>query len=409
MGRFESIAGVEPQRPFAFYRRRIITCWPFLRLSHLALFSIAIVLCVCAVESCKSSNPAPPPPPPPPIKVTQTGRITDILSKHPLSGVTIAGADSTATTNANGDYSLTYTKGTAPVLTMSKANYVTRTTFPAHGPDYKNIPDSFNMTEFNNICRNQGSTVRWSTEQSNKPVFYITSFTKDPVPQDLKNIIYDVIRNDLPKISNNFFSGASIIEEPDYNKVPTSGAFVFIYDKKAVGSSEISNENGNERYYARVELGGSNANDSEHIFNKSIVLHEAGHGVGFTGHASAQNSIMWQDGDRAPSPTQIDVNNGAVLYDRPVGNSSPDNDPSAVASSAMAGTYEEAVESATEGSGSFADPMGVTGEINRLRMLKNMPWEWREYENTLRDAQMLNEKQLKAYEAQRNAPIRDRD
>ena len=74
----------------------------------------------------------------------------------------------------------------------------------------------------------------------------------------------------------------------------------------------------------------------------------------------------------------------------------------------MAGTYEEAVESTIDGSGSFSDPMGVTGEIYRLRMLNNKPWEWREYENTLRDAQMFNEKQLKAYVTQRNVTIRER-
>ena len=340
---------------------------------------------------CKSSNSSPSPTPPP-LKVTQSGTVKDIFSDQPLVGMIITGADSPATTNSRGEYTITYTKGTAPVLTMTKAGYVTRTTFPAHGPDYHNIPDSFNVTEFNNICRNGGQTHRWSTDPAKKPKVYITSLDRSAVPSQLKSVIKTVVNTYLPQITNNALTSLSIIEELDYSKVPTNNAFVFLYSNKDVGNDEVD-DNSTLLNYVRVELGGSNAGGSAHFFAGDEVLHEAGHGVGFTGHASTRNSIMWQPGGRASSPTTLDIQNGTVLYDRPPGNSAPDNDPSAVASAAMMGvmTYEQALKD-QQGT-NLSNPLGAE---NVLRSLV-MPPEWVIYENTLRGARLLNEEQLRIY------------
>jgi hypothetical protein len=364
------------------------------------LGGLSLAILVGLGIDCKSSDSKPPPPPPPPVKVTQTGRITDIFSKQPISGVTIAGADSTVTTNANGEYTFTYTKGTAPVLTMDKAGYVTRTTFPAHGPDYHNIPDGFNMAEFDKIVRPGGKTQRWSFDPARKPVFYITSYTQDPVPKDLKNRIRDVILNDLPKISS-IFGGAEIKDEPDFSKVPKENAFVFCFSKSGTGAGCHSDDNGYLRYYAEVALGGSDAWGDDNTINitRSVIVHEAGHGVGFNGHATNQkNSVMFQ-GNGPSSLTQLDIQNGTVLYDRPAGNSSPDNDPSAVASVAMEGvtSFEQMMDN--EGP-DLSDPLGT-------RMFLK-PREWMLYERELQRAKMVNDKQLMEYEQERVRAVRER-
>jgi hypothetical protein len=359
----------------------------FLKKTISLIGATVIATYIGAGIGCRSPNG--PEPPQPPTKVTQTGRITDIFNSQPLAGLTITGADNQVTTNSNGDYSFTYTKGTAPALIMTLAGYVTRTTFPAHGPDYHNIPDSFNMSEFNKICRNEGPTHRWSTDPAKKPTVYITSKDGSAVPSQLKNIIHTVVSTYFPQITNNTFTGLSIVEELDYSKVPTSNAFVFVYIKNGVGDSELDNQNNNIIYYTRIDLGGSNADGSEHIFGAE-VMHEAGHGIGFTGHASTQNSIMWQGGGKPDAPTALDIQNGTVLYDRPAGNSAPDNDPSAVASSGMAGTYEWTVQS-TNDNPSILDPFGLT----------------QENPNIYNDRRMPNEKQREG-EVQRNPRIREK-
>jgi hypothetical protein len=125
-------------------------------------------------------------------------------------------------------------------------------------------------------------------------------------------------------MTNNTFIDLSIVEELDFNNVPNgyqSNAFVFLYIKDRIGNTLVDMP-----AYARVVLGGKNSDGSEHLFTQNEVSHEAGHGVGFTGHATSNNSIMFQ-GNGPSSPTSIDIQNGTILYNRPVNNTSPDNDP----------------------------------------------------------------------------------
>jgi hypothetical protein len=139
-----------------------------------------------------SYEPPAAPPAPPPDKEILTGKITNIFGGPYDTGIKnakIECSEGSATTDGTGRYSVYYTKGTTPLLTITHPDYFTRKTFPQYGPDYTIIPTapyagpiySFSMEEFNNICRSQPhGTERWSLESSNKPGVYIT---KDGNPE----------------------------------------------------------------------------------------------------------------------------------------------------------------------------------------------------------------------------------
>ena len=336
---------------------------------------------------CKTSST---PPPPPPVKVEQSGAISDIFSGSPISGMEISGADTLVTTDGAGNYTIKYTQGTTPVLTMSHGNYITRKTFPGHGPNYRNIPNTVDLTTLNEECRaTQGVSQRWTS----RPPVYITSINGTAIPPQLETLIRSIVNNDFPKLTDGYFTGLTITKELNYSNVPTTNAFVFNYNKSQTFNAENDTRSGNVISYAKVSLGGYNGQKTTWPWNE--VMHEAGHGLGLD-HTTTSESVMAQGVKTMTSLPLLDQHNSSIKYARPAGNSSPDNDPAVADAWGVAvSTYDEAVMNEGSSTGFFDfDPTGMRDTMRS-----------RQY-NMRRD-QIMREDQarLKAYEQERiNAP-----
>lgn len=340
-------------------------------------------------------EPISPPEPPPSGKEILTGKITSIFGGPYNTGirnVTIECSEDSATTDGTGRYAIYYTKGTTPLLTITHQDYVTRKTFPQYGPDYKIIPTpsaagfffDFSMEEFNNICRSQPhGTERWALESSNKPSVYIT--TDDNPEPYLKDLIEDIVQRDIPQMTHSVLSGLAI-NEGLYNNRPARDAIVYHFMNNSTGLNTIRELDATATiYYAIIMIGG------EAAIKRGVLSRATGRAIGFSGNATSAESLMYPHPSPFPDrPTQLDINNGILLYDRPTMNKDPDNDPTPSDAVFSYQTYQDALEQ---------EPRSIFDLLDTDRMTRSLqkPDAWIRYEQKMQEIQMRQQRELAAY------------
>jgi len=373
----------------------------FLKICAAAGISTGIGTLTGCSKPSGSYEPISPPEPAPPGKELLTGKISSIFGGPYDIGIRnaiIECSEDSATTDGAGRYSIYYTEGTTPLLTITHQDYFTRKTFPQYGPDYKIIPTPsaaglfffFSMEEFNNICRSQPhGTERWSLESSNKPSVYITT-DGNPEPY-LKDLIKDIVQNDLSAMTSSVFSGVAI-NEGRYNNRPTRNVIVYHFMKNFTELNTIRELDATATiYYAIITMGGGAA------IKRGELSRASGRAIGFSGNASSTESIMCPNlGPFPDRPTLRDIANARLLYGRPTLNKAPDNDPAPPDAVFSYQTYQDALEQEPR---SIFDPL----DTDRMTRTLQKPDAWIKYEQKMKEIRIRQQRKLEDYKKDNNA------
>jgi hypothetical protein len=276
-------------------------------------------------------------------ETTQTGTIKDVLTNATLAGIVLeyddinkdrATVHETYTTDGSGVYTLMYKEGTNPNITIRDPTgaHNTRTTYPKWGPEYLITPSSFDTATFHQVMRSKPNV--------NSPDFITMRWTKQPtkyiiVTQDMddrtKGFIYDVLKtNEIELLTGGKIKGTTSPEEVastiDYpNKYTWVYEFRSDFTTNSIASTLVTYDS--STYEITGVIVKININRRAYVLRK-VILHETGHGAGHWGHGTKYDMLMADSANRVTDHvTQWDIDNGTVAYNRPCGNTYPDNDP----------------------------------------------------------------------------------
>lgn len=289
---------------------------------------IYVALAFLMLWSCKSPNSPEPPDDPQEQFTSLSGKVTDVDNGNPISGATVEFPKVTATTDANGNYSVSVLEGTvtnASTVIISKEGFKTYSTYIGHGLDYKLVPDNYDSDTFNIVMRgggiSQGHTKIWLQQ----PKYKIVTTNLD---ETIKSYFTSVLKSDaVSLLTNNTWIGTSQPEEG--TSEPASNSFYILLEfvDLGLGSSvmHVPIDYKSQTYEitrARIRV---NTSKIQYVSSAGI-LHELGHALGHTGHSNKHQMLMGGQGFMVGNITQLDIQNAKWAYTRPPGNEAPDND-----------------------------------------------------------------------------------
>lgn len=282
--------------------------------------------------------------------LTLTGTVTNIITGATISGGVIEVGGETATSGADGAYSLTITASSTQSFSASASGYYTRqSSVSMTGTSVVNLQlipngDGFNLALFDHLFREKGQkgTQRWTSQ----PTFEIWTqeFTcletnsngeaciKYQAKGTAPTIFETNVRNSIAKMGQ--LTGSALSGSPITTKTHSVGTTLTHNDwGTTVGTISFAYVTG---LYGENNAGASgDPNNKIHIdyganvyTDQTIHLHEVAHAVGFR-HPDGSNN-MPQPGIMGPWPyqwTSADERLGRILYLRPTGSLTPDIDP----------------------------------------------------------------------------------
>ena len=306
---------------------------------------LAVVLCGF-VTACGSSSPATPSAPPapplptPPASVISefSGSVSATNGGQRLSGISVATATGTATTDSGGAFSLKFngtSTGNFP-LTLSGAGIMTHAMWlqwPAHTGitlDAITLAPPFDMTFYRQLARGayDHDTISPLSPWKENPSIYIRTVdaTGRSIEPEVLALVIDWSRRSVPMWSAGKLQVATIETGPD-DRRDTPGWIVIQFTRdfstNQCGSSLVGFDPG------RITLNNDRCNCGSVKVPPAVVLHEFGHALGFF-HVPDRQSVMYPQiagGCPLPALSPAEQYHSAIVYNRPRGNTEPDNDP----------------------------------------------------------------------------------
>jgi hypothetical protein len=275
--------------------------------------------------------------------------LVDVVSGAGLGGLTIVGSGLIGNPSSSSTGALTVGANDSGSrdATVSGAGVVTRTTqirVPAADARVTLIPSSFDLGSFDQLCR-QPAIHRWQ----NAPAVVVetrelkfTSFSDASLPAtgivaddtsarqvalDMQSVISDLTGGHLTSLASISLQHSG------------AGATVPIMPSGQVTVARVQGMYAATGYggYTRWEIGSSGNVQSASILLDTqfdnptsavasvLRMHEFGHALGLT-HVTNRPSLM--NPSAMGGPTDFDRQAMVVAWQRPIGNQSPDNDPS---------------------------------------------------------------------------------
>jgi hypothetical protein len=322
----------------------------------------ARVLLIAAIvfASCNRAEPSPASPSPGPAapsngSAVATGQVTDATSGAPLSGVLIAGDNVVSTTSSStGDFTLVSSGAVgarSPLVFSSGSTVVRHTVMRVPGSPLlvSLIPSSFDLSSFDQMCRTT-QLLRWRTapplivETAVVQFTSVDAATAVALDERLTDAEVDSLVADLtwalPQLTGNQFQKFASVTRSD----SPAGAVVKMRNDNAitvVRAADLRNGTGTSIGYGSYSytfdgtvVSGAIQLDRDYersatAFHRGLRGHELGHALGYS-HVTSRTSVM-NTTIVSNVIAEFDRQATSVAFQRPPGNTSPDDDPTTTA------------------------------------------------------------------------------
>ena len=271
------------------------------------------------------------------------GVVTDIVTRKPVTGVTVSVGKVSNVTDLQGHYLISnLTPGTSR-MEIAGESIITRSLMVAH-EEHTVLDVTVKMSDFNNAmfwasASKREKIMRWRTAP--KWVIYSHVLDSDPpegfAPQD-RHYLFNIIRKELPLISSFFndpqielFNGRPNDDPRWTGKEVADGCILCAPTHKGGGYANWKASTGLWVRYVKIR--------NDYKREPKVWRHEIGHALGM---AHAFDNEKWLPlGDKDPNYRPTKLHNGVEMYtewdklwiysvysgSRPAGNMPPDCDP----------------------------------------------------------------------------------
>lgn len=315
-------------------------------------FATIIAIVVLSCSDCGGSSPATPSPPvvanPMPVSdplVTFTGRVSATNGQQALTNVRASfGPAITAVTDATGMFTMRFPPGTASQLTLDGDSIVRRSLVASVNQtrtldlDAIALGGGFDLTYYRELVRDAADSpgvLRALRRWTRTPALYVR--TVDTQGRPIDTVALDAMIPMMTQAITDWTNGAfrPAVTRGTETREGQAGWITVKWladpseDPAACGRATVAQDGGwvqfNYRFSACRCAGGGPISDA-------TIRHEFGHAMGFY-HTATRLDLMYQRGTEGRCGLMMTAReryHAAIAYQRPIGNTDPDTDPTGI-------------------------------------------------------------------------------
>jgi hypothetical protein len=320
----------------------------------------ALLLCLMTVASCGGGGSPTEPSPGGGVPSELRGQTVNAIDGAPVSNLSVkVGTKFPVSTDSNGYFQVDVGDPATHRVVIGGSNIVERDT-RVSGPTANRtrlsvIPTSFDLAAFDQMFRTtNGQLQRWTSRPSLVILAAVMEYRNSTSGQTFDATDEQLTEEEIAVLRAQLTEGLALLTGntyPSFSSVeierPAGGARV---NTLRAGQIVVGRYNGIQRFAQTIGYGlwserpdGSIAGGSMYLDRgfdrddsrrKLLRIHELGHALGYQ-HVEARTSIM--NPSVGPEPTDFDRAGAIIAFERPVGNKSPDTDPTSSVLSASTG------------------------------------------------------------------------
>jgi hypothetical protein len=295
------------------------------------LIAMTLLLAVaCGGKGGSPTGPSNPPPPPVSTQVTLSGQVHALNGGQALPGVQAALGTTLVTTDDSGSFSASMAPTAALRLELTGASIVPRTlqvAMTASRPlqlDAIALGGQFDLNFYRQLVRNsmEGSFLQPLRRWTQNPNLYLQ--TSSLVSPQTLNLIESIARDVIPQWTNHQYA-VGAVERGDQSRAGQDGwlTVLFAPDTAHCGLSDVGRSGGTVTFYPKA----LNCGCGGFAIRPTAIRHEFGHALGYY-HTDSVNDLMYRQATQCDTGlSSREAYHASIAYNRPVGNSDPDQDP----------------------------------------------------------------------------------
>jgi hypothetical protein len=312
---------------------------------------LSLAVAIVALSACGSSTPttplAPTPPvtppaaPPAPTTIAIAGRVTATNGGQPLAGLSVAmGTGGPATTDGIGAFTMSMQTSGNYIARITGSTIVPRTlTVAVTGPrdvavNAIALGGGFDQTFYRTLVRNgfeAPSTLEPLRRWTRTPQIYLKTVDEagEAIHGPTLDLVEGVVKEAVPLWTGGAL-GVPVVERGSASREGVSGWLTIKWPAIATptrcGTAQVGVDGG----WIEFEYhNGPGCRCPTAVMSPTTIRHEVGHALGFwhtDNAADVMSGRTWTNCDLRPSARER--YHAAIAYQRPVGNTDPDTDPS---------------------------------------------------------------------------------